>query len=186
MAQATATQSTLMTAEELLLLPGDVRCELVEGELVEMSPAGGEHGDVAHRITRHLDRLVDRGVAAQVVAWETGFILNTDPDTVRAPDVALIFSARLPDGRLPRGYIEGAPDLAVEVVSPGDRAAEIDAKVREYLSAGTRLVWVVYPETRCVHVFRADGTASVVREGGLLSGEDVLPGLGIALAEVFA
>jgi Uma2 family endonuclease len=185
MAQATATQSALMTAEELLLLPGDLRCELVEGELVEMSPPGGEHGDIGLAIGSML-RLHVRASGAGRAFGEAGFVLRRDPDTVRAPDAAFMRSERLPAQRAPVGYVEGAPDLAVEVVSPHDTAREIDTKVREYLAAGTRLVWVVYPEGRYARVFRADNTTAIVEHDESLSGEDVLPGLEIPLSEVFA
>jgi Uma2 family endonuclease len=185
MAQATATQSMPMTAEELLLLPGDVRCELVGGELVEMSPPGVEHGEVAGAIYGLVWDYTRRTSAGRAFP-DTGFVISRDPDTVRAPDAAFVCAERLPQRGRAKGYFEGAPDLAVEVVSPNDTAREIDTKVREYLAAGTRLVWVVYSEGRYARVFRADSTTTIVEHDQSLSGEDVLPGLEIPLSEVFA
>ena len=105
---------------------------------------------------------------------------------MRAPDVAYISVDRLPDGRLPQGFLAGAPDLAVEVLSPRDNPVEVQQKVRDYLEAGTRLVWVVAPRARSVTVYRADASARLVREPESLDGEDVLPGLTVSLADLFA
>jgi Uma2 family endonuclease len=109
--------------------------------------------------------------------------LERAPDTVRAPDVGFIHRDRVPHP-LPRGYAELAPDLAVEVLSPGDRPGEVLAKVSDWLRAGTRLAWVVYPIRRSARVYRADGTESFATAADGLDGEDVLPGFSLALAEV--
>ena len=86
---------------------------------------------------------------------------------------------------MPRGYFEGAPDLAIEVVSPDDRCSEIEENVREYVSAGTRLVWVFNPATRTLHVYRADGSVSRLTEKDSLKGEDILPGFSLSLRTLF-
>ena len=140
------TRKTLLTAEELICLPtADRRYELVKGELFEMPPAGGRHGSVAMRIGSLLDTHVLANQSGYVFAAETGFILRRDPDTVRAPDASFVAKDRLPMGELPTGYVDVAPDLAVEVVSPSDRETEVLDKVEEWLQAGSRLVWVLYP-----------------------------------------
>jgi Uma2 family endonuclease len=116
-----------------------------------------------------------------------GFVLTlpSDPERVRAPDVAFVSSQRLPDGRLPEGFVRGAPDLAVEVLSPSDNPVDIQQNVRDYLEAGARLVWVIAPEAKTATIYRADGSARLLRELDQLDGEEVLPGLTISLAEVF-
>jgi Uma2 family endonuclease len=105
---------------------------------------------------------------------------------VRIPDVSFIALARLPHGRVPEGYIDGAPDLAVEIVSPSDRAEDVYGKVREYLEAGTRLVWVVWPRYRAITAYTQDGQIRELRAGDELGGDDVLPGFRVPVAEIFA
>ena len=166
----------LMTADELLHLnlPGK-RTELVRGVLVVHEPAGCRHGEVANSLGNQLTNHANAENLGRVVAAETGFKLTKDPDTVRAPDVALIRRERLPDPS-PAGYAELAPDLVVEVLSPNDRPGEVLAKVADWLNAGCRLAWVVDPMRRHVRVYRADGTESLVTQSGTLVGEDVVPG----------
>jgi Uma2 family endonuclease len=176
---------TLLTAEDLLRLPDSGRWyELVKGELVEMTPVGLEHGDLAALVLSRLRYYVEAHQLG-LAAMEVGFFIERAPDTVRAPDVCFISAARLPSGRR-EGYFEGAPDLAVEVISPGDVAVEVEAKVQDYLSHGTRLVWVVHPRTRTVTTYHPDGSARVLRAGDMLEGEDVVPGFQLALSELFA
>jgi Uma2 family endonuclease len=172
-----------MTADELLQLniPGK-RTELIRGALVVREPPGFQHGVVAMRLTLAIGNHVQARQLGLVAAAETGFTLFRDPDTVRAPDVGFVSGARVPDP-LPRGYAELAPDLAVEVLSPGDRAGEILAKVADWLSAGSRLVWVVDPVRRSARVYRQDGTQDLVGESDALDGEDVLPGFSLRLAD---
>jgi Uma2 family endonuclease len=165
-----------MTAEEMLRssLPNK-RTELVRGVLVVREPAGYHHGDVAARLLVAIANHVNANGLGRVFAAETGFRLTRNPDTVRAPDVAYISAARLPDPA-PRGFAELAPDLAVEVLSPDDRPGEVLAKVGDWLNAGARVVWVVDPVHVIARVYRADGSESIVSETGALQGEDVLPG----------
>ncbi len=118
-------------------------------------------------------------------AQDTGFKIASDPDTVRAPDVAFVGRARA--GLIAkRGYAELAPDLLAEILSPDDRPAEVLAKVADWLAAGTKLVWVVDPERSEVRVYRSDGSLSVLREHDSLDGEDVLPGFTCPLSDVLA
>jgi Uma2 family endonuclease len=165
-----------MTADELLVLSmPDKRTELVRGVLVVREPAGGRHGRVVNELSRVIGNHVHDHALGAVYAAETGFTLARRPDTVRAPDVAFVRRERLPDPE-PTGFPDLAPDLVVEVVSPGDRAGEILAKVADWLTAGTRLVWVVDPGRRLARVYRADGTESLLTAQEALLGEDVLPG----------
>ncbi|MBI4572243.1 MAG: Uma2 family endonuclease [candidate division NC10 bacterium] len=179
---------TRVTAQDLWRLgEGDVRRELVNGEVKEMAPAGGVHGQIVVRTCAWLGGHVREHGGGEVVAGDVGFVLNlpADPERVRAPDVAFVSVQRLPGGRLPEGFLSGAPDLAVEVLSPTDNPVEVQQKVRDYLESGARLVWIIAPQARAVTVYRADGSARLLREQDTLEGEDVLPGLGIPLAELF-
>ena len=177
-----------LTAQDLWKLgEGDTRRELVDGEIREMAPAGGVHGQIQARICRRLVEHVDRHGGGQVLGGDVGFVLDLphDPERVRAPDVAFVSTASLPEGRLPEGFLRGAPDLAVEVLSPSDRPGDVQQKVRDFLDAGARLVWVIAPEARTATVYRADSSARLLREADHLDGEDLLPGLSIPLAELF-
>jgi Uma2 family endonuclease len=184
MAQET---KTLMTAEELGSLPdGNLRRELVRGEMIEMTPAAAESGRVSMRIGSRVDTFVGAQGLGAVYTAEAGFVLSSDPDTVRAPDVAFVARERALAHRSTEGFFPGAPDLAVEVVSPTDSATDLQLKVTEYLEAGTQLVWVVCPATRQVAVYTPGMEVTIVTEGGTLLGGPVLPGLSIPVAEIFA
>jgi Uma2 family endonuclease len=175
----------LMTADELLReQPPHKRSELIRGRLVVREPAGGRHGRVAMRAARHLANYVDERDLGCVYAAETGFKIESDPDTVRAPDVAFIVKARVPEEE-PKGYPAYAPDLVVEVLGADDRPGDALAKVGEWLNAGVRLVWVVDPGKRIARVYRADGGESQLRGGDSLDGEDVVPGFSLPLEQLW-
>jgi Uma2 family endonuclease len=176
-----------MTADELLRLPDTgKRYELIAGELHEMAPAGGEHGYVALEAAYRLRAFLELHpeIGGRLFAAETGFRISRSPDTVRAPDVAYVAADRLSQARVPR-YPDLAPDLVVEVVSPNDTASEIQAKVDEWLRAGVRLVWVLYPSTRSATTYQQDGTAQLLHADDSLTGEPVLPGFACRLADLF-
>ncbi|MBI4500519.1 MAG: Uma2 family endonuclease [Gemmatimonadetes bacterium] len=179
------TASAFMTADELLRLQlPDKRTELVKGRLIVREPAGYLHGMIAVRLTKVIANHVDAHGLGIVLAAETGFKLQTNPDTVRAPDVAFVSNVRVP-ATPPRGYAPFAPDLAVEVLSPDDRPGEVLAKVADWLRNGSRLVWVIDPDRRGARVYRDDGTESILNETDALAGEDVLPGFSCQLATIF-
>lgn len=180
---------TRLTAEDLWRMgtADGVRRELVDGEVIEMPPVGGAHGWREVKVARRLDEFVERHGLGVVLAGEVGFRLGLphDPERVRAPDVAFVSTERLPGGKVPERFLEGAPDLAVEILSPSDSPSEVQRKVRDWLDAGARLVWLWAPEAKTVTAYRADGSARLLREHEVLDGEDVLPGLSIPLAELF-
>ncbi|MBB4635293.1 Uma2 family endonuclease [Longimicrobium terrae] len=181
-----ATQLRWMTADELLAMPNDgTRRELVDGELREMSPAGERHGDAAQNINRSLDAYVHARRLGRV-RFEVGYVLESDPDTVRSPDVSFVQASRLSAGGPVPGYYRGAPDLAVEVVSPYDRYSDIWAKVRQYLAAGTPMVIVADPDTRMVFVCRPDHDPVNLTENDVLEGGDVVPGWTLPVRDIFA
>jgi len=174
----------LMTADQLLHsnIP-DKRTELVRGVLVVREPAGYNHGRVIAQLTGRLWSHVERTAAGQLLGAETGFTLFRDPDTVRAPDIAFVHRDRLPDPAS-RGFVDLAPDLVVEVLSPDDRPGETLGKVGDWLQTGTRLVWVIDPERRTARIYRADGRETSVTEAGELRGEEVLPGFACPLSSL--
>ena len=150
-----------------------------------MSPTGGEHGSIVASVTAPLTLFVKQHGLGRIYGAETGFQIARDPDTVRAPDVGFVAAARM--GAKPsRGFVPGPPDLAVEVVSPNDRAGEVLAKVFDWLDAGCRAVWVVDPPTRTVTVYRSREQIVTLGPDDELTGDDVVPGFRLPVAEIFA
>lgn len=178
--------STPMTADELLRLPPDGhRYELVEGELKVMTPASTLHGRIANTVAFLLTRYVRQHNLGVVYAAETGFQLREDPDTVRAADAAFVAKGRVPPEGEPEGYWAIAPDLVVEVVSPSDSASAVQSKVADWLRAGCRLVWVVYPDTQTVAEYRSQTEVRMLTADQALEGGDVLPGFACDVSEIF-
>jgi Uma2 family endonuclease len=181
-----ATRHRYMTSEELALNPiPNKRTELVRGRLVVREPAKLRHGVIVVRIVLEIGTYLEANPIGEVMAGDPGFTLFRNPDTVRAPDVAYLRADRMPTVEVV-GFDELAPDLAVEVLSPGDRAGKVREKTDDWLRAGTLLVWVIDPRQRIAWVHRADGTVSQRTEHDLLDGEDVLPGFVLSLARVLA
>jgi Uma2 family endonuclease len=164
-----------LTAEDLLYLHlPDKHAELVKGVLIVREPPGGRHGQVVMEVGRLIaNHVADHGLGT-VYAAETGFTLRRNPDTVRAPDVAFVRRERVPE-IAPIGYPDVAPDLVIEVLSPGDRPGETLAKVADWLTAGTRLVWVIDPARQSARIYREDGTETTAAADDSLNGEAVLP-----------
>jgi Uma2 family endonuclease len=179
-------RKTYMTAEDLFLIPSDdYKYELVNGLLVRMPPAGALHGKIAVTVVRILAEHVEAHDLGVVCATDTGFILQRNPDIVRGPDAAFVAKARVPSSGVPEAFWPFAPDLAVEVVSPRDRAGEIEEKIAEYLAAGTRVVWLIHPRTRTVLVHRSPTEVEALGEGDDLAGGDVLPGFSCPVRRFF-
>lgn len=176
----------LMTADDLLAMPdGGKRYELIDGRLVELCPASWISSTVAMNIAIRLGPYVRDHGLGKVSGADHGAKLATNPDLVRSPDVAFTRQERLKRGKLTRGFQDGAPDLVVEVLSPTDRFAQVVRKVQQYLRAGAQLVWVLDPSDREAIVYRADGSTEVYGADGILSGEDVVPGFELRLAEIW-
>jgi Uma2 family endonuclease len=181
---ATVSEQRFYTPEDLLKLPEGKHCELVDGQLVEreMSLQACEVAANVIGILREYVRPRDLG---GVYTSDVGYQCYRDaPNKVRKPDVSFIQKNRL-SPELMEGHVPIPPDLAVEVVSPGDSYYEVNEKVREYLRAGVRLVWVFDPNSRVVEVYRVDGSGGPLDELGQLQGEDVIPGFACKVADCF-
>ena len=179
--------TTIQTADELLERPDDgFRFELVKGELVKTAPAGSEHGKIAMRLGWRLAQHVESQNLGNVYAAETGFQLASNPDTVRAPDVAFVRQERVAEAGEVRGFWPGAPDLAVEVISPGDIYTEVEHKVLDWLQAGTLMVVVVNPRQRIVTLYRSRADIVILTQDDTLDGKDVVPGWSLPIQELFA
>lgn len=161
------------------------RRELVRGRLVCEPPAGSLHGWIGATLTYRLRRHVGESGAGAVFGAETGFVLHEEPPTVRAPDAAFVALERIPAAGLPQGYFRGAPDLAVEIVASVNTPTEIADKVRDYLGAGTRVVWVVEPRSRTLTVHRPGLAPRTCAAEDIVDGGDVLPGLALRVGELF-
>ena len=176
-----------MTAQQLLEYSHEpYRTELVAGRLVEMEPAGALHGAVAARICELLSRHVRTRELGVVFGAETGFHLESDPDTVRAPDASFVSRERVAEIGIPNEFWPGPPDVAFEVTSPGDRRGGVESKTRSWLDAGTRAVVVVDPRLRAAVAHRPGDAPQVIAAGELLDLDDVLPGFSPPLNDVLA
>ncbi len=181
-----STTTQRMTADELFVMPKDgFRYELVRGELVKMSPAGSEHGAIIVKLTIRLGQYVESNNLGICFGAETGFKIKTNPDTVRAPDLAFVSRERIPESGITRKFWTGAPDLAVEVLSPGDTSEEVGDKVKDWLAAGTRAVWIINPKLRNVTIYRSLTDVKVLTEQAELEGEDIVHGFGCKVSEIF-
>ena len=177
-----------LTGDDLLEVPSGQaeRYELIEGEVVVMAPAGGEYGLVAGRLLGLIFGYLEQHPLGEVLTAETGFYTRGDKHTVRAPDVAFIPHERIPESGMPKGYLDIVPTLVAEVVSPHDKADAVEQKIGEWLAFGVALVWVVYPASRRVYVYRQDETSpTVLTVDDTLDGETVLPGFTLAVKRLF-
>ena len=182
-----ALRHNLLTADDLAKQPDNgTRYELVKGVLQKMPPAGFEHGIRAAEIGSKLNVYVKTHKLGYVCGAETGFKIAQNPDTVRAPDAAFVSQASIERQGIVRGYWEGAPDLAVEVISPGDTYAEVAEKVEEWLTAGCRMVWVINPRRETIEVYRPNADFTILRGTDTLDGDDVVEGFQCQVQDIFA
>jgi len=182
---STAVPTKLLTAEEFFLLPNPVdgsQQELVRGEVVTMPPPGGLHGVTCLKVSRRIGNFVDENDLGIVTCNDTGFITERGPDSVRGADVAFWVKGRLQE--IPVGYIEIAPDMLVEVLSPSNTRKQIMAKLREYFAKGVRLIWVISPEDRTLTVYQKLDEGRLLHESATVTGEDVLPGFECRVSEL--
>lgn len=160
----------------------EYRSELVRGILVREPRPGAYHGRTQARLAERLNAHVEREALGSVFI-DVGVVIPDRPRTVRGPDVAFYARNRVPDP-LPEGFLTSVPDLAIEIVSPSNTLSDLLDKVREYLDAGTPLVWVVDPGSRTATVYRSRRDIRLLAEDEVLDGGDVVPGFRVALEEV--
>lgn len=180
------TSTALMTAEELLQLPrGEFRAELINGELITMPLAGYPHGRIAARLAGPLEQFVfDKDLGTVFIA-DTGFKLTSNPDTVLGPDVAFVSKQRMKEIDESKVHFPGPPDLAVEVLSPGDRPNKVRTKISQWLGFGAKQVWIVDPKFRTVAIYRSMSDTTTFSGNAQLEADDILPGFRISLERIF-
>jgi Uma2 family endonuclease len=170
--------------EELARMPEDgLRHEIDEGELLVTTRPNFRHGAIQANVIGILRDYVRHNKLGKVLS-ESGFILGRKPEILRGPDVAFVSNDRLKD-IASDGWPELGPDLVVEIVSPSDTARQIDRKVHQFLAAETRAVWLVYPDTKSVHIFEPGGAARIVEFDGIVSSPAALAGFELAVRDVF-
>jgi Uma2 family endonuclease len=183
---AVSTTPQHMTADELFAMRDDgFRYELVKGELRRTPLAGAEHGMICVNVMMTLGRHIKLHSLGLGFGTGTGFKLGSDPDTVRAADVAFVARERIPESGIPETFWPGAPDLAVEVLGPDETYSEVEEKIDDWLDAGSRAVWIVNPERRRVTVYRSMTDVTRLSEGDELDGGDVVPGFRCKVSEIF-
>ena len=181
------TKKNWVTAQQLAEMPDDgYRYELVRGEIRKMAPSFEEHGLVSANIAGDLIPYVRRNGLGRVIIAETGYLLESDPDTVRAPDVSFIRQDRVSPPGQRRSFVQGAPDLAFEVLSPGNRPGPMAEKVADYLATGCRMVVVVDPVLRTATLHFPGQEPQVLSEADTLDGGEVVPGWQMPIGEIFA
>lgn len=178
-------EAQLITGAELLAL-GDIGpCELIDGRIVAMTPPGAEHGEMIFLLGETLGSFVAIHHIGHILIGGTGIYVQRNPDRVRGMDIAFISYQRMP-GPLPKTYLEAAPELVVESVSPNDLWSQVRQKIAEYFAIGVERVWIVEPETRSVLVYSSPTTFTQLAVGDTLTGEGALGGFSLPLAELFA
>lgn len=178
------TVEKLITGEEFLSMGDSGPCELVNGRIVPMSTNGGEHGLIESEIIFQLKSFNAQHKSGWVLGGEAGVYVRRNPDTVRGMDAAFISKARHP--ARPKGYLEVAPELIVEVISLNDRWKEIQDKLKEYFTIGVDYIWLIEPEDRTVFIYSELTEVIRLGEADTLQGEGVLSGFTLPLAELFA
>ena len=174
-----------VTGAQLLRMPWLNPCELVGGRIVRMTPTNPTHGRIEVNVAAALKAFVRTQNLGVVMAGEVGVFTTRNPDTVRAPDVLFLSHERDALRTRREGFLEVAPDLVVEILSPTDRSDAVRRKLQEYFAAGVRMAWVIDPATRTVSVHRSGGEPRSVTAGEVIAGEDVLPGFELPVDDVF-
>jgi Uma2 family endonuclease len=182
---ATVLNEKLVTAAEFQQLEFNVPVELVRGEIFEMTRPGARHGLLCNNTGRLLGNWAAENGQFFVLTNDTGMLTQRDPDTVRGPDLLVIRKDKLPERKIPVGWLTVPPDLAVEVLSPHDQWPMVLDKTAEYLAAGVAEVWLIDPEERAIHVYRTDAAPRILRNADRLASESLLPGFAVSADRLF-
>ena len=174
-----------VTGDELLRMPGLDACELVAGRIVRMTPTNPIHGRIEVNVAAALKQFVRTRNLGVVMAGEVGVFTGRNPDTVRAPDVLYLSRERDARRRRPQGFLDVAPELVVEILSPTDRPDQLRRKLGEYFAAGVRVVWVIDAATRTVRIHHDGGEPVSLAPGAVVTGGDVLPEFELPVDDVF-
>jgi Uma2 family endonuclease len=180
----TAISERLLTAEDLLALGDRDPCELIDGRILPMAPTSDEHGGIELAIGSELRTFVRRGNLGRVMVGEVGIIIRRDPDRVRGADVVFV-SRRTSGGPVRGSFLETAPELVVEIVSPTDTWAGLRQKIDDYFSIGVERVWIVEPDRRIISVFRSPTESTRLGTEDTLRGEGALLGFEMPVRAVF-
>ncbi|MCL6509122.1 MAG: Uma2 family endonuclease [Anaerolineae bacterium] len=180
----TPAEERLITGEELARISGVESAELVEGRLVKKMPTGDEHGAVEIAIAAALHNHVRIAKTGKVRSGEVGIYTRRNPDTTRAADVLYISNERYSQ-RSSSAFLDVSPEIIVEILSPGDSMPEVLQKLREYFAIGVVLVWLIDPTSKTVLVYRSLTNVRELTVNDELTGEDVLPGFVVKVAELF-
>ncbi len=175
----------LITGDELYRMPGVGLCELIDGRIVPMSPTNVTHAIIEMRIAAALENFARARQAGKVLVGEAGLFTRRDPDRVRAADALFISNERYAQRKKKQGYLDVAPELIVEVLSPDDTMVEVTQKLREYFAIGVKLAWVIDPEAETMFAYRSITDIREFKEGDVLPGDDVLPGFEVEVKSLF-
>jgi Uma2 family endonuclease len=182
--EPTLTETKLITGEELAALGNLGRCELIEGRVVPMAPTGDEHGGIEIKIGGKLDVFATTHKLGKVRVDEVGIYTHRNPDTVRGADALFISNERYAQKKSP-SFLDVAPELVVEILSPNDSWSDVTQKLREYFAIGVQLVWVVDPQARIIYAYRSMTDVREFTGHDDLPGDEILPGFLVKVAELF-
>ena len=186
MAEITAPpQEKLITGEELYRMPDVNPCELIDGRIVPISPTGSRHGIIEGNFFEAIKGFVRQHKLGKAQSGEVGIFTRRNPDRVRAADVLFISNERYAQLKDREGYLDVAPELVVEILSPDDTVQKMTQKLREYFAVGVRLVWVADPDARVVYAYRSLTDVREFKDEATLMGDDVLPGFEVPVASLF-
>ncbi|PJF25857.1 MAG: hypothetical protein CUN53_10640 [Phototrophicales bacterium] len=189
MAQKLAIDEPTVSLDALMALGSDARVEVIDGEIVYMSPVGGEHQDIGGNLYDIWKAFVKAHRLGLVYFDGLLYLLHQKGTRLKGslvPDISFIRKADIPKHWDRRRPFPGAPTIAVEIISPSDEPENLIRRVRMYLEAGTEAVWAIYPETQEVHIYTADGAIQRYFDEMTIDMGAFMPGLTIPLPAIFA
>jgi Uma2 family endonuclease len=174
----------LLTIEELPDVVGDALGELIAGRFVPMTPTGRPHARTEVRLAARLETFVTEHGLGEVYTGEVGILIRRNPDTLRGADIAFVSKQRLVNVS-PDGFLDVAPDLVVEIISPSDRWTDVMEKIDDYFAIGVSAVWIVNPKRSQISIYRSATDVNLYQSGAVVSGEPELPGFTLSTSDIF-